>query len=162
LLNLIKTGAESQTLSGGNVGYTGTTTVGQGTLILQQTTNFGSATTVAAGTTLELNGTADLQNNQVGARIALAGTLNRTGASGWMVWNGKLSPTSGTATLNLVNDGANPGAGVGWLFLDGGLGATGSQTLTINHTFSDGVTPNDNLSTVLRNNNSTYTGSLSV
>jgi autotransporter-associated beta strand protein len=162
LLNLIKTGAESQTLADGNVAYTGTTTVGQGTLILQQTTNFGSPTTVAAGATLELTEVGNLQNNQVGARIALAGTLNRTGSSGWMVWNGKLSPTAGTATLNLRNDGANPAAGVGWLFLDGGLGATGSQTLTINHTLSDGVTPNNNISTVLRNNNSTYNGSLTV
>ena len=163
LMNIVKTGAGRQTIGGNNVNYTGTTTVSQGTYELQQTLNYASPTAVAAGATFEINGTADgFQNNQTGATIALAGTLNRTGAAGWMVWNGKLSPTAGTAALNLRNDGASPAGGAGWLFLDGGLGSSGSQTLAINHTLADGVTPNNNLATVLRNNNSTYAGSLNV
>ena len=162
LLNVVKTGAGKQTIVGANVSYTGATAVNQGTLSLIQTTAYNSPTTVAAGATLELGGTGDVQNNQIGSTIALAGNLNRITNASWLVWNGKVSPTAATAALNLRNDGANPGAGVGWIFLDGGLGSSGSQTLTINHTASDGTTPNNNLATVLRNNNSTYTGSLVV
>ncbi len=161
-LNVVKIGTGKQTFAGANVNYTGTTTVSQGTLALSMTTNFNSATTVAAGAALELNDTGNFGQGPAGATVALGGNLDRTGGVGWLVWTGKVSPTAATAAINLKNAGANAGTGLGWLFLDGGLGSSGAQTLTINHTLADGTTPNNNLATVLRNNNSTYTGAITV
>ena len=73
LLNIVKTGAGKQTIAGANVTYTGTTMVNQGTLSLLQTTGYNSPTTVAAGATLELGGTGDLQNSQIVIKGNLCG-----------------------------------------------------------------------------------------
>jgi|GEM_PF-5628175 len=81
-LGLVKDGAGDLILSGGNIRYTGDTTVSGGRLNLIDTTNFASALTVDAGGILRLTRTANSNLNFDDA-IAGGGTLeiNATGGN---------------------------------------------------------------------------------
>ena len=78
VLSLVKNGTGTQTFSGGNVSYTGSTTVSQGKLTFAGT--YGSpALSIASGATLELtvaSGTTDYATSTISG----AGTLLKTGA----------------------------------------------------------------------------------
>lgn len=78
-LLLTKTGAGTLNISGGNLSYTGLTTVSQGALEIANATAFNSAVSVALGATLSLQATADWRMPQA---ITGAGALIReTGAN---------------------------------------------------------------------------------
>jgi autotransporter-associated beta strand protein len=97
--NLVKLGSSTQTLSGANT-YTGTTTVGGGTLAIGSAANLpsGSALTISNGAALKLTATLTLGNNvtiaagQSGSMV-LGGTLNETLA-------GNYSGVAGTLVLD--------------------------------------------------------------
>lgn len=76
---LVKTGAGTLTLSGGNIGYTGGTTINGGKLLLQNVTNsafFG--TSFVNNGTLELNSSTDI--NFTGA-VSGSGVFSKTGTN---------------------------------------------------------------------------------
>ena len=151
-LGITMNGTGSQVLAGGNVVYTGPTVVNAGRLELFNTAGYNSATTINTGTTLRWNGNTNIQNNNAGATIALndGGTLENFNPINWTVINGAVT-NSGTTTINHSVTAAT--AGDRGFFLDGGLKGTG--TVTINATTAgSGVN--------LRNNNSTFAGTLIV
>ena len=82
-LGVEKSGAGTQTLIGGNIYYSGPTTVETGKLTLIGTTGWKSSTTVNAGATLEWNTTADqsIANSSGDFAITGAGTFAKTGPS---------------------------------------------------------------------------------
>ncbi|WP_265919827.1 autotransporter outer membrane beta-barrel domain-containing protein [Cupriavidus nantongensis] len=142
---LVKSGAGTLTFSGAQT-YTGTTAVNAGQLVLSNVTGFVSPTTVNSGATLRFTGTAAVA---AAAPITLndGAALENFNPSGTVVLTGAVT-SSGNTSIN-VN---TPGTGRG-LYLDGGL--KGSGTVTINAV-------NAGNSVALRNNNSTFSGTLVV
>ncbi len=151
ILGLTKSGAGSLTLSGGTVFYTGATAVSGGQLVLFNTTNYNSPTTVSSGAKLSWSGNTDLPNGTTASVTLNSGsTLENLNPANWTVTNGAVT-AAGSVTINHTSN-ATGAAGVGF-YLDGGIHGTG--TITINTTnASSGVN--------LRNNNSTFSGTLIV
>lgn len=143
---LVKSGAGTLTFSGAKT-YTGATIVDAGRLVLSNVSGFGSATTVNSAATLTFTGTT---NVTAAAAITLndGAVLENINASGVTVLTGAVTSTGNTT----INDNHTPGVGRG-LYLDGGL--KGSGTVTIN-----AVNAGDAVK--LRNNNSTFSGTLVV
>lgn len=143
---LVKSGAGTLTFSGAKT-YTGATIVDAGRLVLNNVSGFGSATTVNSAATLTFTGTT---NVTAAAAITLndGAVLENINASGITVLTGAVT-SSGNTT---INDNHTPGVGRG-LYLDGGL--KGSGTVTIN-----AINAGDAVK--LRNNNSTFSGTLVV
>jgi fibronectin-binding autotransporter adhesin len=112
-LGLTKTGAGKQTLSGGNIKYTGATTVSEGTLVLADTTAFASDITDDA--TLELS-------------VSASWTLTKAiSGSGQLVKSG-----SGTLTLSGANSysgGTTISAGRIVLSSAGAIGSSGTISM---------------------------------
>jgi len=142
---LTKAGSGTLTLSGTNT-YTGATNVDAGRLVLSNASGFASATTVNSAATLAFAGTTNvstaatirLNDGAVLENIKSAGTTSLTGAV----------TSTGSTSINLNT----PNTGQG-LFLDGGL--HGNGTVTIN-------AANAGNAVKLRNNNSTFAGTLVV
>jgi len=127
-LALTKSGSGTQTLSGNQINYTGATTLSGGTLVLQDTTAFGSPITVSGTGTL----------NSVRTALGLAGR------------NPMLGPNvSGTGVLNINNSGS--GLAGGWTTVGVANGLTMSGTININ----SGTLARDN--TTVNNINTTAT-----
>ena len=147
-LNLVKSGAATQTLSGANT-YTGGTTVNGGTLLLT-----GSAASVTSATTINSGGTLafNLANGTNSSPITLnnGGTLADFNPNGFLVLNGAVN-TSGSTAINITSD-ATGGFGQGF-YLDGGLQGTGTVTITAT---------NAGNAVNLRNNNTSFSGTLIV
>lgn len=143
---LVKSGAGTLTFSGAKT-YTGATSVDAGRLVLSNVTGFVSATTVRSGATLSFTGTT---NVTAAAPITLndGAVLENSNPSGTVVLTGTVT-SSGSTSIN-ANQAAGTGRG---LYLDGGL--KGSGTVTIN-------TVNAGTSVALRNNNTTFSGTLIV
>ena len=150
-ISIIKSGIGSLTLGGGDVSYTGSTAVNGGKLVLFNTGNFQSPTTVASGATLTWSGTGGYVISSA-ATVALASgaTLEDRNPTAFVVLNGAVT-TSGATTINLTSN-ATGAAGEGF-YLDGGLHGTGTVTISAANAGS-GVN--------FRNNNSTFSGSLIV
>lgn len=117
-LALVKAGTGTQTLAGNQITYNGDTTINSGTLVLADTTAFGSAITVNAGGTLTAN------------RTALGG-----GARSAIMANG-VNLAGGT--LNIDNAGS--GLAGGWTTFTAANGLTGTGTINVN----SGVFSRDN------------------
>lgn len=143
---LVKSGVGTLTFSGAET-YTGATIVDAGRLVLNNASGFGSATTVNSAATLTFTGTT---NVTAAAAITLndGAVLENINASGVTVLTGAMTSTGNTT----INDNHTPGVGRG-LYLDGGL--KGGGTVTIN-----AVNAGDAVK--LRNNNSTFSGTLVV
>ena len=142
-IGLAFTGPGAQTLSGGNIQYTGSTSVSGGTLTLQNTGNFASSSiaisgrgalifnpgtgglnSVYSGSTSVSGGTLTLQDtrNFVSAiTVGASGTLNLVrsvaGISGKTAITG---PISGDGTINVNNSGS--GTSGGWVTFIGSAG----------------------------------------
>ena len=155
VFNLIKNGSGTQTLIGSVITHTGTTVVNSGSLILQNTNAFNSATTVNSGATLTL---ANTFNTGTGAGFTIA--LNNGGT---LVHNGQTNgndfytvagavTNSGTTTIN-QNSVTNLTGANKSLFLDGGLKGNGIVTINALNA-GNGV--------IFRNNNTTFSGKLIV
>jgi len=154
-LNLVKSGTGTQTLVGGNVSHTGTTTVSSGTLALHNTNNFRSATSVAGGASLLLSNSVN-QSIAASTPITLndGATLSHnasTDGNGFLVLGGAVT-VSGNTIINQNSVTNTTGANKN-LFLDGGL--KGSGTVTINAT-------NPGNGVIFRNNNTTFAGRMIV
>ncbi|TPK44216.1 autotransporter outer membrane beta-barrel domain-containing protein [Mesorhizobium sp. B2-5-4] len=142
---LVKSGVGTLTFSGTQT-YTGATIVDAGKLVLSNVTGFVSATTVNSAATLTFTGTTSVT---AVAPVTLndGAMLENINPSGTVVLSGAVT-TTGNTSIN-VN---TPGTGRG-LYLDGGL--KGSGTVTIN-------AANAGNSVALRNNNSTFSGTLVI
>jgi autotransporter-associated beta strand protein len=82
-LNLVKSGAGTQSLSGNNINYTGATTITSGTLQLVDTRAFRSPLTINTPGVLELNSSTPFATRwNYGQTISGNGTINKTGAGG--------------------------------------------------------------------------------
>ncbi len=142
---LVKSGAGTLTFSGAQT-YTGATVVNAGELVLSNVTGFVSPTTVESGATLTFTGTAAVA---AAAPITLndGAVLQNINPSGIVQLTGAVT-TSGNTSINVNTTGTGRG-----LYLDGGL--KGNGTVTINAV-------NAGNSVALRNNNSTFSGTLVV
>ncbi len=145
-ISLAYSGTGTQTLVGGNITYTGGTTITSGTLQLWSTTGFNSPTTVNAGGTLGL-----MAGNSAFTNTTLTlngGTVNDI-AWGYQQALGALN-VAANSTVNVTNTGAS-----NQFILDAGL--YGSGTLTFNN--SGSTTTGE----VFRNSTGTnFTGSVVV
>ncbi len=111
-IGLVKSGGGTQTFSGGNITYTGATTVNGGTLTLQDTTAFTSAITVggsgtltAVRTALGIAGRSPIMGNTVtGSGIININNAGSGIAGGWTTFSGGTSSLNFSGTLN-VNSG---------------------------------------------------------
>lgn len=145
--SLVKRGAGTLTFSGAKT-YTGATVVEAGRLVLENASGFVSATTVNAGATLTFTGTT---NVTMAAPITLVNgaAVENLNTLGYTVLTGALT-NSGSTSIT-INQPA--GAGGRGLFLDAGL--HGSGTVTVNTTNAGNLVS-------LRNNNSTFSGTLVI
>ena len=154
-VSLVKNGTGTQTLAGGGVTYTGPTAVNAGTLTLLNTGGYASPTTVGNNATVILSNTGNM-----GMGSGAAFTLN---SGGTLVHNGQTNggdfltlaggfTVSGTTTIN-QNSVTNTTGDSKNIFLDGGL--HGSGTVTI-------AAANPGNAVELRNNNSTFAGTIIV
>ncbi len=143
---LVKSGAGTLTFANAKT-YTGTTIVDAGRLVLNNASGFVSATTVNSGATLTFTGTTNV-NAAAPVTLKDGAVLENINASGFTVLTGNVTSTGNTT----INDNHTPGVGRG-LYLDGGL--KGSGTVTIN-----AVNAGDAVK--LRNNNSTFSGTLVI
>ena len=111
LLNLVKSGSGTQTLSGANVTYTGTTTLNEGTLELLNGTAFASATTVNSGAVFRVkNNLASSPYAQLGGTAAIVvnsgGVLELNNATvGYANRKAFAAAVSGTGTMNVTGTG---------------------------------------------------------
>ena len=121
-LNVVKGGGGTQILSGANIAYQGTTTVGAGTLELQTTANFASAVTVNAGT-LKLNNSATVTGTAFTVNLAPGGTLNFTTTNTAVDANRFSGAITGTGTI--VKEGA------GWYHIQGAAMANFAGTINM-------------------------------
>lgn len=156
------TGAGNQTLQGDQINYTGATAVNSGQLILSGASNYRSATTVENGAVLTWTHTTNLSNSQTGKTILLkdGSTLQNTNPNQWIVFNGASGATTvDTGASVIINHTSNATAAAGrGFYLDSGLKSTGGDTtatVTIN-------TTNAGSGVNLRNNNTTFAGTLIV
>lgn len=112
VLHLRVLGAGSQTLAGDRVNYTGQTQIGAGaTLVLENTTNFNSASVANDGTLVfNYSSTSTFSKNITGT-----GRIVRTGGAGTMTFTGSIAAGAGieirdgglnTATSAAIFDGA--------------------------------------------------------
>jgi autotransporter-associated beta strand protein len=124
-LSVVKSGAGTQTLSGGYITYNGTTTVNAGTLALQDTTGFASYMNMVPGSTLNLIRTATGFSNR--------GNLTRL--------------ITGSGTINVNATGNTPGTtDGGWVrFETAGTRGLDNFTGTVN--VNTGNLTRDNVST---------------
>ncbi len=144
----------TQTLIGGNITYTGDTTLNSGTLELYNTTVFNSTVAVNSGAELKLTNSAG-QNWGGGLKVNLnnGGLLTHDGLtsnSQHLVLGGSVT-NSGSTTINqdsITGTTVNKS-----LFLDGGL--HGSGTITIN-------AANAGNAVILRNTSNTFEGNIIV
>ncbi len=140
-----------QTLAGTEIRYTGPTTINSGTLALQttNTTLFASPITVNPGATLLLNTSTSTGIGSAAATVNLKGAMiyNFGGNNNWQ-WGGVVTASS-ASTIDVTSVGVS-NAG---LYFDGGLAGSAPVTLT-SHTNGLGLD--------FRNNNSTYSGTLTV
>ena len=99
-LSLVMNGTGFQTLSGGGINYTGTTSISNGTLRLSQATGYASSTTtVNASGVLELIGTNTAVDTwRLNTVLAGAGVINKTGV-GWIQTNTNAHTFSGTVNI---------------------------------------------------------------
>ncbi|MFC5610357.1 autotransporter outer membrane beta-barrel domain-containing protein [Variovorax soli] len=144
--SLMKNGAGTLTFDGAKT-YTGATTVAAGQLVLNNASGFVSATTVNSGATLTFTGTSSVSaaapvTLNDGARLENINPSAATTLTGAVTASGNTSIT--------VNQTSGGGRG---LILDGGL--KGSGTVTINAV-------NAGNAVSLRNNNSTFAGTLVI
>ena len=116
-LALTMSGAGMQTLSGGNIAYTGATSVTSGTLSVQDTTNFASAINVGPNGTLNLIRT----STGFGSRSTIAA-----------------SAITGSGVINV--NSPSSGIGGGWVIMNGASALNFSGTININ----SGVLATDN------------------
>lgn len=142
-LALVKDGPARLTLSGANITYTGGTTVADGTLILQNTTGFGSD--VANNATLQFDVTTG--NYAFGKTISGAGNVVKSGAgtltlAGSHGYTGQTTVRAGTL---VVGANALPGvngplgnAGSAVVLGDASTGATDTILLLTNGGFTVG------------------------
>ncbi len=105
--NLVWSGSGSQTLAGGVISYTGTTTVTAGTLVLANTSAFNSAITNSA--TVEFNATT---GGQTAGALAGSGTFNKTGSGVFQINGGQAITATGqfniqAGTLQNNNNAVN-------------------------------------------------------
>ncbi|MFO1531694.1 MAG: autotransporter-associated beta strand repeat-containing protein, partial [Kiritimatiellia bacterium] len=154
-LALVKNGAGTQTLSGGQITHTGATRVNTGVLELLNTTGYASATSVAGGAVVSLSNTANVGIGS-GATFTLenGSTLvhnGQTQGAAYTTLAGSVT-VAGAATIN-QNSVTNTSGTNKNLFLDGGL--HGSGTLTIN-------AANPGNAVEFRNNNSSFSGTIIV
>ena len=133
LVALLKTGTGAQTLVGGNLLFTGPTTVaaGSGPLTLIDTTGWVSPTFLSPGTTLNLNrSAAGLANrNKIGGLISGTGTININNAvsgiaGGWTTFNSAVNGLKDFTGILNVNSGV--------LAMDATAGAWTNSTPTVN------------------------------
>lgn len=156
-LGLTKEGAGMLTLLGTGTSYSGATTISDGTLALSDTTNFASAVSVNAGTTLQYSPTGTNSQNGVGA-ISLLGSMTYAPAVngfqtvGTPAGNKIVTVSGGDSVIN-ISPGGPFAASTGGLYLDGGL--QGSSDLTVNAT-------TNGFGLVLRTAGSTYSGTMTV
>ncbi|HZV61579.1 MAG TPA: autotransporter-associated beta strand repeat-containing protein [Methylophilaceae bacterium] len=137
-LSLVKSGTGTQTIAGGNVYYTGPTAVNDGTLVLTNTPNFRSATTVGTGATLELAGNINM-DHAAGFTLALndGSTLRKTN-TGYNTFNSSNVTVNGTVDIEINNSGVN-----NQLFIGGattGLQGSGIINLTNTGSATTGLT----------------------
>jgi len=131
-LSLVKSGTGTQTIAGGNVHYTGPTVVNDGTLVLTNTPNFRSATTVETDATLELAGNINM-DHAAGFTLALndGSTLRKTN-TGYNTFNSSNVTVNGTVDIEINNSGVN-----NQLFIGGATtGLQGSGTINLTNTGS--------------------------
>ncbi|MBB3594213.1 outer membrane autotransporter protein [Rhizobium sp. BK529] len=142
---LVKSGAGALTFSGAKT-YTGATIVDAGQLVLRNPSGFVSPTTVNSGATLTFTGTTSVTT---AAPITLndGATLEHVNPSGYVQLTGAVTST-GNTSINVNTIGTGRG-----FYLDGGL--KGSGTVTINAASAGNAV-------ILRNNNSTFSGTLVV
>jgi fibronectin-binding autotransporter adhesin len=143
VLGLTYSGSGVQTLSGGNITYTGNTTVNSGTLQLYTTNAFNSPTTVNTGATLQFyggnSGTAGTAGT--GPRLTLNGGSINDIQTGYQTWEGPIVITANSA-INVTNSG-----GSNQFFVDGGLYGSGTLTINNNGTGTTGVQFRNNAGT---------------
>ena len=89
LLTLVKNGTGTQTLVGGNIGYSGNTTVNAGTLVFSRTS--GLNTPIANNATVEINSVSGDDWTLNAKTLSGAGTWNKTG-------NGRATFSNSTVT----------------------------------------------------------------
>ena len=157
---LIKDNSSTLTLSGANT-FSGATTIDGGELVLSGSAGIGhrSATTLANGATLSFTSTGNINNTWAGRSIVLqdGSTLQNLSANNFTLFNTQGGGTTvDTGASVIINHTSNAG-GTGF-FLDDGLKSTGADTtatVTIN-------TTNAGSGVNLRNNNTTFAGTLIV
>ncbi len=154
-MSLVKNGTGSQKLTGAGFNYSGPTAVNAGTFELADATGYNSNTTVATNANLILSNTANMGMG-TGAAFTLnnGATLTHNGVTANSAYITLAGPftVAGATTIN-ENSATNVTAINKNLFLDGGL--HGSGTLTIN-----ALNPGNAVE--LRNNNSTFAGTIIV
>ncbi len=110
-LGLTKSGAGVQILSGGNISYSGSTTISGGTLVLQDVSNFASAA-IVNNAALELDAISG--SFALGSPISGSGSVNIKGSnqlriSGGNSYTGATTISAGTVTLASTAGYAIPG-----------------------------------------------------
>ncbi|CAN5667549.1 autotransporter-associated beta strand repeat-containing protein [soil metagenome] len=149
-LNIVKAGTGTQTLVGGAVYYTGTTTVNGGKLILQDVNIQSKTVTINNTGTYQIDGGGDRGYGNFGPTILNDGGTFQANNTGYLVWNSAITNTGNTNIK--VTQNSNP-TNRGF-FLDGGLMGTGTVTIDATGIAGAGVK--------FRNNNSTFVGTLIV
>jgi autotransporter-associated beta strand protein len=120
IIAVTKSGNGTQTFSGNN-SYSGLTTVSAGTLRLGHANALGSTT---GNTTVSSGGILDLNGQTIGAEaVVLSG--NGTTGVGALINSGSAASLGGAVTLN-----ANTVIGAGNITLSGGVGQSGTRSLT--------------------------------
>ena len=156
--SLTKVGSGALTLSNSANTFSFPTTINGGQLVLQYTNTATSTSVYASPVTVNSGGMLTLQTNPTTtfnyyATVTLAsgGALQNSNATNWTIDNAPVT-VSGATTIS--QSAATVTSGKAGLFLDSGL--FGSGTCTINNVGSTGTGVN------LRNNNSTFVGTLVV
>lgn len=150
--SLTMLGSGTLTLSGAN-NNTGLTSVNAGTLLLLRATTVSSPTTVNSGGTLLVDNNGASWSPTIPTISLNGGTLVYYSSGNFYTVLNTGAVTNRTGASSTITISHGGGVNAAGLFLDGGL--QGSGTVTVNNTRS-GVGLN------LRNNNTTFTGTLIV